>query len=382
MFELLSEFMNERRESVSAAQYIVVFPSIGGYKRGTNPKVLMELYMPKITAWGATAAGNKLSPFEFEVGPLADEEVEIQVEHCGMCHSDLSLLKNEWGISRYPFVPGHEVVGKIVAVGSHAKALKVGTRVGLGWTAESCMHCSPCLSGDQHLCATAQPTIIGHHGGFAERVRAHWAWVLPLPENLEPSAAGPLLCGGVTVFTPLYDYGVKPTARVGVVGIGGLGHLALKFAAAWGCEVTAFTSSESKFKEAKGFGAHHVVATRDAAAIKRIAGTLDLVIVTANVPLDWAAILAATGPHGRVHFVGAIPEPIALSAFDLIMQQRSVSGSPTGSPVTLAKMLDFAARHEVLPQVEYFPMSKVNSALEHLEAGKARYRIVLEADFR
>jgi uncharacterized zinc-type alcohol dehydrogenase-like protein len=322
-----------------------------------------------------------LQPWSFEAGPLKADEVEIAVEYCGICHSDLSMINNEWGVAQYPFIPGHEAIGKIVALGANARGLEVGQRVGIGWTAESCMHCQPCLSGEQHLCRESVATIVGHNGGFADRMRAHWAWALPLPEGVDPASAGPLLCGGVTVFSPLYNFGIRPTDRVGVVGIGGLGHMALKFAAAWGCEVTAFTSHPDKAEEAKAFGAHHVVSSRDSEAMQKIAGSLDLLLSTVNVPLDWSALIGTVAPKGRMHVVGAVLEPIPVAAFDLIGAQRSISGSPTGSPTTLAAMLDFAARHAIAPQVESFPMSSVNDALAHLEAGKARYRIVLENDF-
>jgi uncharacterized zinc-type alcohol dehydrogenase-like protein len=236
------------------------------------------------------------------------------------------------------------------------------------------------MSGNQHLCPDGQATIIGHRGGFASRVRAHWAWAIPLPEDSKFAEAGPLLCGGITVFSPLAMY-AKPTDRVGIVGIGGLGHMAVKFAAAYGCDVTAFTSSESKFDEAKGFGATHVVSSKDSAAIKKLAGSFDLLISTVNVPLDWDAMIGALAPNGRLHVVGAVLEPIPVPAFSLIVGQRSVSGSPTGSPVAIETMLDFAARHNVTPQTEHFPMSKINEAFARLESGKARYRIVLDADF-
>ena len=173
----------------------------------------------------------------------------------------------------------------------------------------------------------------------------------------------------------------RPTSRVGIVGIGGLGHMAVKFAAAYGCDVTAFTSSESKFDEARRFGANHVVSSRDSAAIKKLAGTFDLLIVTVNVPLDWDALIASLAPNGRMHVVGAVLEPIPVHVVPLIMGQKSLSGSPTGSPVAIETMLDFAARHDITPQTEHFPMSRINEAFERLEAGKARYRIVLDADF-
>ncbi len=336
--------------------------------------------MPSIDAWVATAAKQKLVRQQIDLEPLGPEDVEVAVEHCGLCHSDVSVWNNEWGLSQYPAVLGHEVVGRVTAVGSSAKGLKVGQRVGVGWNAASCSHCRQCLSGDQHLCPQVQATIVGHYGGFASQVRSHWAWAIPLPESINMAESGPLLCGGITVFNPLAMY-AKPTSRVGIVGIGGLGHMGLKFATAYGCDVTAFTSSENKFDEARGFGAHHVVSSRDSAAIQKLAGSFDLLIVTVNVSLDWEALIAALAPNGRLHVVGAVLEPIPVAAFALIMGQKSVSGSPTGSPVEMATMLDFAARHNITPQTEHFPMSRINEAFERLEAGKARYRIVLDADF-
>jgi uncharacterized zinc-type alcohol dehydrogenase-like protein len=334
----------------------------------------------KYQAWVAKAAKQPMSLESVELGPLGAEDVEVAVEYCGLCHSDLSVLNNDWGNSQFPAILGHEVVGRLTAVGSNAKGLAVGQRVGIGWHAGSCMHCRQCMSGRHNLCPEAQLTIIGHRGGFATRIRAHWAWAIPLPEELDPAEAGPLLCGGVTVFAPLAMH-AKPTDRVGIIGIGGLGHLAIKFAAAYGCDVTAFTSSESKFGEAKSFGANHVVSSRDSAAIKRLGASFDLLINTANVKLDWDAMIGALAPNGRLHVVGAVPEPIPVTAFSLILQQRSVSGSPAGAPRTIAAMLDFASRHDVAPQNEHFPMSKLNDAFARLESGKARYRIVLDADF-
>lgn len=337
--------------------------------------------MNKVRAWAAMAAGQRLERYDYEPGPLGDEEVEIAVDHCGLCHSDLSMIDNEWRFAGYPLVPGHEAVGRIVAAGPRVRGLAVGQIVGVGWNSGSCMHCASCIGGDHHLCNQAQATIAGHHGGFADRLRAHWAWAVPLPEGVDARTAGPLFCGGITVFSPFVEFGLSPLARVGVVGIGGLGHLALRFARAWGCEVTAFTSTPAKHAEARALGAHRVVSSTDAAAMAAIAGSLDLVIVTVNVPLDWSAVLATLGPKGRLHFVGAVLEPVAVKPFALIGGQKSVSGSPIGSPATVAQMLAFCARHGIAPQVEHFPMSRVNDALEHLRAGKARYRIVLDADF-
>lgn len=333
--------------------------------------------MIKVHAWAAEGAGQPLKPFEYDAGPLGPEQVDVKVEHCGICHSDLSVINNDWQNTTYPVVPGHEIVGRIVAKGPHVRGLSVGQRVGIGWNVESCLHCRNCVAGHQHLCAGAQATILGHHGGFADLVRSHWAWAIPIPEGVEPGSVGPLPCGGVTVFAPLVEFNVKPTYRAGVVGIGGLGHMALKFLRAWGCEVTAFTS-QSKFAEARTLGAHRAISSRDSASIKAVAASLDFLIVTVNVPVDWDALIATLRPEGRLHIVGAVLEPIPIKSFDLIMGQRSVSGSPTGSPEVIATMLDFAARHQIDPQVEHYPLAKVNEALDHLRSGKARYRVVLD----
>lgn len=337
--------------------------------------------MTEIRGWAAHGPKQKLELYSYNAGALGSEEVEIAVEYCGLCYSDLSIINNDWAMTQYPVIPGHEVVGLIVAAGEQVKGLRVGQRVGVGWNANSCMHCHECLTGDNNLCAAAVPTIIGRQGGFAEKIRAHWLWAIPLPKALDSSSAGPLLCGGISVFSPLATFGIKPTDRVGIVGIGGLGHLGLKFANAWGCEVTAFTSHESKTQEAKSFGAHHVVSSRDSEAMHKIANSLDMLIVTVNTQLDWSALLKTLKPNGRMHILGVVLEPMQIPAIDLIFGQKSVSGSPTGGPATLSTMLDFAARHNITPQVEHFPMSKINDALEHLAAGKARYRIVLDADF-
>jgi alcohol/geraniol dehydrogenase (NADP+) len=334
----------------------------------------------KFKAYAAPEKGKPLAPFEFDPGPLGDEQVEIKVSHCGICHSDLSMLDNEWGMSVYPFVAGHEVVGTIVAAGNQVKRVKVGDSVGLGWFSGSCMACPPCLAGDHNLCTTAESTMIGRYGGFADRVRCHWLWASPLPSALDPAKAGPLFCGGITVFNPIVQCGVQPTQRVGVIGIGGLGHMALQFLNKWGCEVVAFTSSDSKRQDALKFGAHDTVNSRDSAQMKMLAGSLDFILVTANVTLDWPVIIDSLAPKGRLHVVGAVLEPIPVAAFSLLSGQKTISGSPLGSPATTAKMLAFCARHGIAPTIEKYPMSRVNEALEHLRAGKARYRIVLEND--
>ena len=333
-----------------------------------------------IHALAALGAKQKLQSFEYDPGPLGSEQVEIAVESCGICHSDLSMLDNEWGIATYPFVPGHEIVGRVVALGDHTKRLKIGDRVGLGWYSGSCGACAQCLSGNQNLCAATESTIVGRHGGFANRVRANWTWLSPIPEGLDAASAGPLFCGGITVFNPIVQFGVLPTDRVGVIGIGGLGHMALKFLRAWGCEVVAFTSSDSKREEALRLGAHRTLNSRDPKEIAAAAGSFDFILNTTNVGLDWNGYIAALKPKGRLHTVGAVLEPLGLAAFPMISGQKSVSGSPLGSPATTDMMLEFSARHGIAPTTETFPMSQANEALEHLRSGKARYRVVLTND--
>jgi len=339
--------------------------------------------MSMIRTWAAQEAGVRLEPFEYDPGPLGPEDVEIDVEHCGVCHSDLSMLDNEWGITAYPFVPGHEAIGRVAALGpiAAAKGLQIGQRVGVGWNVRSCQHCAACIRGDFHLCASVQSTIVGHHGAFADRVRAHWIWTIPIPAALAAQNAGPLLCGGITVFAPLLQLHVPPTARVAVFGIGGLGHMALMFANAWGCDVTAFTSSPSKVQEALSFGAHHAASSRSEADMQRLAGSFDFVFITANAPLDWDAVIALLAPGGRLHFLGAVLQPVPVQVMSLIMGQRAISASPTGSRAQIDTMLRFATHHHVAPKVEHFPMSRVNDALDHLRSGQARYRVVLDADF-
>jgi uncharacterized zinc-type alcohol dehydrogenase-like protein len=335
-----------------------------------------------IRSFAATAAGRPLEPFSYEPGPLGDEQVEVALETCGICHSDLSMLDNEWGQTRYPFVGGHEGVGRIVAAGPAVKRVKVGDLVGVGWYSGSCLCCPQCLAGDHNLCSNAEQTIVGRHGGFAERVRVHWLWATPIPAGVDPLKAGPLFCGGITVFNPIVQAGVQPTDRVGVVGIGGLGHLAVQFLAKWGCEVVAFSSNPAKAHEAKALGAHEVVDSRDGAAVKKLACRLNFILVTANVALDWDAYFAALAPKGRLHFVGAVLTPVPVAAFTLIGGQKTVAGSPLGSPATTARMLDFCARHQIGAVTEDFPLSRINAALDHLRSGKARYRIVLTNDLQ
>lgn len=335
-----------------------------------------------IRAYAAMQAGEALQAYQFDAGELLPHQIEVQVEYCGLCHSDLSVINNDWNSSVYPVVAGHEIIGTISQLGSEAKGLKLGQRVGIGWTAESCQHCDPCVSGRQVQCTGGKTsTIVGHAGGFADKVRAGWQWAIPLPDDLDPESAGPLLCGGITVFDPILKHEIQAIHHVGVIGIGGLGHMAIKLLKAWGCEITAFTSSLDKTDELKAMGADHVVNSRDADALKAQSGKFDLLLSTVNVTLNWQAYLSALAPNGTIHMLGIALEPMQIPAGALISGAKSVTGSPTGSPAALRQLLKFAARKNIAPQIELFPMSQINEAIERLHAGHVRYRVVLKADF-
>ncbi len=334
-----------------------------------------------IKAYAALAARGRFEPFEYDAGELGAEQVEIKVTHCGICHSDLSMRNNDWMMAQFPFVGGHEAVGEVIAVGENAKGVNVGDQVGLGWNSGSCMHCKQCMAGNHIDCVQLEQTIVARHGGFADRVRCHWSWAIKLPEGLDAAKAGPLFCGGITVFNPFVQLNIKPTDKVGIVGIGGLGHLALQFADKWGCEVTAFSTSAAKADEARKMGADHIVDTHSAGELEKVKGKFDLILDTANVSLNWAAYFAALAPKGKLHVVGAVMEPIPVMSFNLISGQKGITGTATGSQWVVAKMLDFCALHNIEAVTEHFPMSQINEAFDHLESGRARYRIVLENDF-
>ncbi len=333
-----------------------------------------------VKAFAVTEKSGSLEPFEYELRSLGPQDVDIAVAHCGICHSDLSMLENAWGMTQYPLVPGHEVTGTVSAIGDYVSHVSVGDRVGLGWHAGYCMSCAQCLDGRHNMCRDSSSTIVGRHGGFADTVRARGASVIKLPHTIDIREAGPLFCGGVTVFNPLEQFDVSPTATVGVIGIGGLGHMALQFVRAWGCRVTAFTSRGSKQQDAMQMGAHDTIDSRDSDAIAAVAGKFDLLLSTVNVNLDWNAYLNTLRPRGRMHLLGVLTEPLVLSMLPMLAGQLSVSASPVGSPATITRMLEFAASHDIGPVTEHFPMSRVNDAMEHLRSGKARYRIVLDRD--
>jgi uncharacterized zinc-type alcohol dehydrogenase-like protein len=308
---------------------------------------------------------------------LHDDDVEVKISHCGVCHSDVHLIDNDWGISKYPFIPGHEIVGTVTAVGARVRNRAVGDRVGIGWQADSCGICEWCRQGEEHLCAKSQPTCVGRNGGYADSIRVNARFAVRVPASLESENVAPLLCGGITVYNPLRNHGVRPSSRVGIIGIGGLGHMALQFARAFGAEITAFSTSKDKAAEARALGATHFIHTRETGAIKKVAGSFDFLLSTVNADQDWPAYVNALRPKGTLCFVGVPQAPISLPVFPLVGGQRSVSGSPTGSPHDLEEMLDVAARHNIKAVTERFEMSKANEAVAKVKKNQVRYRAVL-----
>ena len=333
--------------------------------------------MAQFQGLAAHAAGAELLTLRYDPGKLGPQEVEIAITHCGISHSDIHLISNDWGISHFPFIPGHEIVGTVAAVGSEVRSLEIGQRVGLGWHSNSCGQCEWCMSGQENLCATCEGTCVHRHGGYADSVRANAHFVVPIPDVLESEQAAPLLCAGITVYNPMRLHGVNPSSRVGVVGIGGLGHLAIQFASIFGAHVTAFSTSLAKEADAHALGAHHFVNSRESKAMKEVAGSLDFLLSTVNADQDWGAYLQTLRPNGTLWFVGIPPSPVSAHAFPLISGLRTIAGSPVGSPFRIREMLDVTARHGVKAMTERFPMASANEAIAKVKKGKVRYRAVL-----
>ena len=325
----------------------------------------------------AHAAGAQLLSYKYDPGDLAPHDVGVKISHCGICHSDLHLIDNDWGISKYPFIPGHEIVGTVVEVGSAVRDRKLGERVGIGWQADSCGICEWCRRGEEHLCPQAQPTCIGRNGGYADNIRVNARFAIPVPTPLESENVAPLLCGGITVYSPLRNHLARPASRVGVVGIGGLGHLGLQFANAFGCEVTAFSTSKDKEAEARELGAHNFVNTRATGALKKVANSFDLILSTVSADQDFQSFVAALRPKGTLVVLGASPSALQIQPFSLIAGQKAIAGSPTGSPTDLHEMLDVAARHNIKAITESFAMKDANEAIAKVKRNQVRYRAVL-----
>jgi len=329
-----------------------------------------------IHCYAAPEAKADLQSHAYQADSLGPFDVEVAITHCGICHSDIHLIDNDWGISSYPLVPGHEIVGAVRQRGAEIKHLAIGQRVGVGWQCGSCLQCEWCLQGDDHCCPGQQATCVGRPGGFAEAIRVDGRFAHPIPDGLASERAAPLLCAGITVYAPL-EAGVRATSRVGIIGVGGLGHLAIQFAAAFGCEVTAFSTTPAKEDEARRLGARHFVVTGDGRPMAGATGSLDFLLSAVTVPLDWSAWLDLLRPKGTLCIVGASPGTLGVSPFALIRGKKAIVGSGIGNRASLREMLEFAARHRISAQVEVMSMGEVNAALRRVRENRARYRIVL-----
>lgn len=329
-----------------------------------------------IQAWAAMKRGEALRRYDFDPGELGPDEVEIAVTHCGICHSDIHMIDNDWSTSQYPLVAGHEVVGTVRRVGGNVRRCRPGNRVGVGWQCGCCHQCEWCLRGDETCCDENRGTIVGRHGGFADTLIVDSRFAHPIPTGLSSQHAAPLLCAGITVYVPLKRH-ASPGSHVGIIGIGGLGHLAVQFARQFGCEVTAFSGTPAKREDAQRLGADRFVVTSHAAAMGDLRGSFDMLLSTATAPLPWPALLELLQPRGVLCLVGAPPGDLTVSISSLIGGNKSVSGSMIGNRAEMTEMLDFAARRGVVPQVDIMPMGEINAALERVRRNQARYRVVL-----
>jgi len=333
----------------------------------------------KVSAYASHSAKGELKPLDYEAADPGPLEVDVRVTHCGVCHSDLSMIDNEWGWAEYPLVPGHEVIGEVVVVGKQVTEPKVGERVGVGWQSGSCLTCRYCRQGKEHLCNNREWTIVGRHGGFASHVRCQARWAVRIPKALDSSVAGPLMCAGTTVWSSLMHHGVRPGIQTAVVGIGGVGHLGVQFLAKFGTNVTAISTTRSKEKDARELGASDFIATRGTDELEKAAGRFDFILSTVSADLEWERFLNALAPEGKLCICGIPTSEVKFPPFPLIIGERTVCGGLAGAPGDTANMMAFCAAQGVKPMIEEFAMKDVNRAVQHVRDGKARYRAVLAA---
>jgi len=330
----------------------------------------------KILGYAATAIGQRLEPFQYEFPELNEHDVRVSITHCGVCHTDIHAINDYYGITTFPFVPGHEIVGIVSAVGSAVADLKKGDRVGIGWQGRSCMKCEWCLQGETQLCMEIEKTTVCvPYGGFSSSVIADHRFVYPLPPAISSEQAAVLMCAGATVYSALRRFMTSPDLKVAILGVGGLGHLAIQFAHAFGNEVTALSSSPEKKEQALGFGADHFIHSTDSTSMREVNYHYDLLLCTANDGIDWETLLMSVKKRGRLVLVG-FPD-LSLNSTDLVAHELSFNGSLIANPTVMREMLSFAQEHDITPTVELMPMTQVNEALDRVKENKARYRIVL-----
>ena len=333
----------------------------------------------QILGYATEAMGGSLNPFTYAPPKLGEHDVRVAVTHCGVCHTDIQAIDDYYGITLFPFVPGHEIVGFISEVGTHVTSLKEGDRVGIGWQARSCGECEWCLESETQLCMKIEDTtVMVPYGGFSTSVVADHRFVYPLPASMPAEVGAVLMCAGLTVYSALQTHITKPDLKVAILGVGGLGHLAIQFAHAFGCEVTAMSSSPDKQEQALGFGADHFLLSNDRGSMQQVEYGYDLLFCTANNGINWFHLLMSLKKRGKLVMLG-FPD-IELNSTNLVAHELTITGSLIGNPTNMRAMLSFAQKHNIKPMVELMPMSQVNTALQIVKENKARYRIVLVND--
>lgn len=321
---------------------------------------------------------HNLKKYYRELEPIESDEIEARVTHCGLCHSDLHLIDNAWGNSIYPLVPGHEIVAVVTRIGSKVTHIKKNQRIGIGWQSNACHHCIWCQSNQEHLCKEAKYTCLERGGGFSEYIRINENFAIPLPEALSSFKVAPLLCAGITVYSPLRQSFFEKKKQMAIVGLGGLGHLAVQFAKAMGYEVTVFTSTLEKKEDALALGAEEVFITTSIENLKKQKDRFDLILITVASPLDWKLYLDMVSPNGKLCFLSAIPELYSIPILSLIKQRKMICGSNRGSLKEMQDMLKFAVDQKISAWVETLSMNEVNHAIRQMRKNKVRYRMVLE----
>lgn len=343
--------------------------------------------MTAVKAYAAFHSQEPLGAFEFENRATLPEDVRIEILYCGLCHSDIHSARNEWGGAHYPMVPGHEIVGKVSEVGPAVTRFKAGDLVGVGCMVDSCQHCENCEADLEQFCLNGfTGTYNGvdkksggyTFGGYAQEIVVDQAFVLQVPDNLPLEGVAPLLCAGITTYSPLRHAGVGPGHRVGVVGLGGLGHMAVKFASAFGAEVTMLSTSRAKEADARRLGATHFALTSDPESLQALRGQFDFIIDTVSAPHDYAALLGLLRTNGTLIIVGAPPEPMSIPGFALIMGRKHLMGSLIGGIRETQEMLDYCSEHQIVSDVEVIPAEEINTAYARMLKGDVRYRFVLE----
>ncbi|MFN7132176.1 MAG: NAD(P)-dependent alcohol dehydrogenase [Myxococcales bacterium] len=343
--------------------------------------------MHEVQAWGAIEPGRPIAPLVIERRDPGPRDVVIDILHCGICHSDIHQARDEWGGGLFPMVPGHEIVGRVARVGSEAGRFKVGDLAGVGCMVDSCRTCTACRDGLEQYCengmaATYNGTEMDRktptYGGYSRRIVVNEDFVLRIPASLDPAAAAPLLCAGITTYSPLRQVGVKRGDRVGVVGLGGLGHMAVKLAASMGATVTVFSTSSGKEADARRLGAASFEVTKDGSVFQRLAGKFDLILDTVSAAHDYNAYLGLLRARGAMAIVGAPPQPVPLHAFSLIAGGRTLLGSMIGGIAETQEMLDHCAKHGIVSDIERIPIQKVNEAYERVLRSDVRYRFVID----